>query len=78
MHRRVEPPDCHTRLNIWYNPCIIRKYIHSKTAEKHVLFSIYKINPFECYVTYMTRALKPDWDVQALRGHQRNNGISTL
>ena len=26
------------RLQIWYNPCIIRQYIHSKTAENHVLF----------------------------------------
>ena len=23
----------------WYNPCIIRQYIHSKTDENHVLFS---------------------------------------
>ena len=30
----------HTRLKIWYNPCIIRQYIHGKTEKKHVLFSI--------------------------------------
>ena len=28
-----------TRLKIWYNQCIIRQYIHSKTAENHILFS---------------------------------------
>ena len=32
-------PGVHTRLKIWYKPCIIRQYIHSKTAENHVLFS---------------------------------------
>ena len=25
-------------LKIWYNPCIIRQYIHGKTDENHVLF----------------------------------------
>ena len=29
----------HTRLKIWYNPSIIRQYIHIKTAENHELFS---------------------------------------
>ena len=27
----------HTRLKIWYNPVIIRQYIHGKTVENHVL-----------------------------------------
>ena len=31
FHRRV--------WSVWYNLCIIRQYIHSKTAEHHVLFS---------------------------------------
>ena len=31
----------HTRLKIWYNPCIIRQYIHGKTDENHVIFSNY-------------------------------------
>ena len=29
----------HTRLKIWYKPCIIRQYLHSKTAASRVLFS---------------------------------------
>ena len=36
---RVWPPGDHTRLKIWYNPCIIRQYIHGKTDENHVLLS---------------------------------------
>ena len=28
------------RLNIWYNPCIIRQYIHGKTDEHHVYYSL--------------------------------------
>ena len=35
FYRRVWPP----RLKIWYNLCIIRQYIQSKTAENYVLFS---------------------------------------
>ena len=34
----------HTRLKIWYNPCIIRQYIHGKTDENHVLFSKFHQN----------------------------------
>ena len=34
------------RLKIWYNPCIIRQYIHSKTAENHLLFSNYLCGNF--------------------------------
>ena len=40
----------HTRpytTQIWYNPCIIRQYIHSKTAEIHVLFSKSIADAFE-------------------------------
>ena len=39
FYRRVWPPGDHTRLKIWYNPCIIRQYIHGKTDENHVSFS---------------------------------------
>ena len=39
----------HTRLQIWYNPCIIRQYMNSKTAENHVLFYICLILPFAEY-----------------------------
>ena len=43
INRRVWPPGDHTRLKIWYNPCIIRQNIHGKTDENHVLFSNFKI-----------------------------------
>ena len=29
----------HTLLKIWYKPCIIHQYIHSKTTANHTLFS---------------------------------------
>ena len=38
------------RLKIWYNPCIIRQYIHSKTAENHVLFSKKNLGNIICIV----------------------------
>ena len=47
----------HTRLKIWYNPCIIRQYIHGKTDENHVLFSKYIINKI-CYQLFIFN-LKP-------------------
>ena len=43
FYRRVWLPGDHTRLKVWYNPCIIRQYIHGKTDETHVLFSNYKL-----------------------------------
>ena len=42
----------YTTIKIQYNPCIIRQYIHSKTAENHLLLSNYysfkKLARFDC------------------------------
>ena len=42
---RVEPyfESCKETIKIWFNPSIIRQYIHSKTAENHLLFSNYTL-----------------------------------
>ena len=39
-------------MKIWYKPCIIRQYIHSKIAANHVLFS-------SCFI-FLHRAMKRD------------------
>ena len=46
--RDSETGGGHTRLKIWYNPCIIRQYIHNRTAENHLLFSKYSIGDVPC------------------------------
>ena len=57
----------HTRLKIWYNPGIIRQYIHSKTDENHVLFSflLYILHQFGilddiCVITKIFLSLKSE------------------
>ena len=39
LNRVIAAKVGHTRLKIWYKPCIIRQFIHSKTAANHVLFA---------------------------------------
>ena len=42
----------YTTIKIWYNPCIIRQYIHSKTDENHVLFSFLYNTASKCGILY--------------------------
>ena len=80
FNRRVWPPG---GLKIWYNPCIIRQYIHGKTNENHVLFSNYFQNKkihlifIPCFIGAVGHIIITyAWNQEDLEGSHNANLIS--